>query len=100
MHTKQRRKRFSLAHAALPFGLILLCVYLAVTLVSAQMDIVSKRQQLENVTQQVEAQQAQNQELERIVEAGDEASYMERVARDKLGYARPDEHVYVDMSGK
>ena len=64
------------------------------------MDIVSKRQQLENLTQQVQAQQAENQELQRIVEAGDEAAYMERMAREKLRYVRPDERVYIDMSGK
>ena len=70
------------------------------TFISVQMDIVSKRQQLENLTQQVQAQQAENQELQRIVEAGDEAAYMERMAREKLGYVRPDERVYIDMSGK
>ena len=62
----------------------------------AQMEIAAKRQQLENVTQQVEAQQAQNEELQRTTQADDEASYMERVARDKLGYARPDERVFID----
>lgn len=60
------------------------------------MEIAAKRQQLENVTQQVEAQQAQNEELQRTTQADDEASYMERVARDKLGYARPDERVFID----
>ena len=44
------------------------------------MEIAAKRQQLENVTQQVEAQQAQNEELQRTTQADDEASYMERVA--------------------
>ena len=26
-------------------------------------------------------------------------AYMERIARDKLGYVLPGEHIYVDMSG-
>ena len=85
---------------ALRFLIAGICIYLAVTFISVQMDIVSKRQQLENLTQQVQAQQAENQELQRIVEAGDEAAYMERMAREKLGYVRPDERVYIDMSGK
>ncbi len=81
---------------ALKLGLLGLCVYLAVSFVCAQMEIAAKRQQLENVTQQVETQQAQNEEMQRTVEVDDEASYMERVARDKLGYARPDERVFID----
>ena len=68
-------------------------------LVFAQIDIVSKRQQLENLTQQVAAQEAANTELQRTLDSGDEAAYMERIARDKLGYVLPGEHIYVDMSG-
>ena len=33
------------------------------------------------------------------IASGDEAAYMERIARDKLGYVLPGEHIYVDMSG-
>lgn len=75
-------------------------MYLLVSLVYVQMDIVSKTQQLDNLAGQVEAQQAANQELQRTLDVEDEAAYMERVAREKLGYARPDERLYVDMSGK
>ena len=100
MRTKQRRKYFFTPATALRFLIAGICIYLAVTFISVQMDIVSKRQQLENLTQQVQAQQAENQELQSIVEAGDEAAYMERMAREKLGYVRPDERVYIDMSGK
>ena len=38
-------------------------------------------------------------ELQRTLDSGDEAAYMERIARDKLGYVLPGEHIYVDMSG-
>ena len=53
----------------------------------------------ENLTQQVAAQEAANTELQRTLDSGDEAAYMERIARDKLGYVLPGEHIYVDMSG-
>ena len=78
---------------------VCVCIYLCVSLVFAQIDIVSKRQQLENLTQQVAAQEAANTELQRTLDSGDEAAYMERIARDKLGYVLPGEHIYVDMSG-
>ena len=48
---------------------------------------------------QVAAQEAANTELQRTLDSGDEAAYMERIARDKLGYVLPGEHIYVDMSG-
>ena len=100
MGTKRRRRRFLTPAAALRLVIAAVCVYLLVALICVQMDIVSKRQQLDNITAQVQAQQAANQELQRTVDAGDEAAYMERVARDKLGYAYPGEKVYIDMAGQ
>lgn len=97
---QRMKKNMPLGALMLGAGLVLLCAYLVFSLVSVQMDIVTQRQQLDNITAQVEAQQAKNQELRRTLDADDEASYMERVARDKLGYAKPSERVYVDMSGQ
>lgn len=94
MHARKQRRSFS--GLALKLGLLFLCVYLAVSFVCAQMEIAAKRQQLENISQQVAAQQAQNEEIQRTTQADDEASYMERVARDKLGYVRPDERIFID----
>ena len=70
------------------------------SLISVQMEIIAKRQQLENVDQQVLTQQAENEELQRTLDTDDEAAYMERLARTKLGYALPNERVFIDMSGK
>ena len=56
MHARKQRRSFS--GLALKLGLLFLCVYLAVSFVCAQMEIAAKRQQLENISQQVAAQQA------------------------------------------
>ena len=37
---------------------------------------------------------------ERVLEIEDEAEYVERVAREKLGYANPNETVYKDIQGE
>ena len=97
---QKARKRLSVPALALRLGLVGLFLYLAVSLVGVQMDIVSKTQQLDDLNRQVAAQQAENQELQRTLDVDDEAAYMERVAREKLGYARPDERLYVDMTGQ
>ncbi|MEG1872545.1 MAG: septum formation initiator family protein [Ruthenibacterium sp.] len=85
---------------ALRVGFVCVVLYLAVMLVSTQVEIVARRQQLTNVTQEVDAQKAENLELQRTLDSDNEDAYIERVARDKLGYARPNERVFVDMSGK
>lgn len=99
MEKKERKKKKGFSALAIRIGSVCLCVYLCVSLIFVQVDIVSKRQQLENLSRQVSAQQATNTELRRILDSDDEAAYMERIARDKLGYVRPGEHIYVDMSG-
>ncbi len=98
---RQRRpkKKNAFPSLALRVGIFGLCVYLCVSLVFLQVDIVAKRKQLENLEQQAAAQQAVNQELMRLRDDSDEEAYMERIAREKLGYVLPGEHIYVDMSG-
>ena len=98
-HEARRQQKKGFSALALRTGLICACGYLCVALVFAQIDIVSKRQQLNNLEQQAEAQQAANEELRLVLDSGDEVAYMERIARDKLGYVLPGEHIYVDMSG-
>lgn len=89
MAERKRKQKKGFSALAVRIGLVCVCIYLCVSLVFAQIDIVSKRQQLENLTQQVAAQEAANTELQRTLDSGDEAAYMERIARDKLGYVLP-----------
>jgi len=82
MAERKRKQKKGFSALAVRIGLVCVCIYLCVSLVFAQIDIVSKRQQLENLTQQVAAQEAANTELQRTLDSGDEAAYMERIARD------------------
>lgn len=94
----EKKRRFSML--LLVLGLVVLGAYLVLSLISLQVEIVAKRQQLANVQALVAEQEAENTELQRTMEAEDETAYIERIAREKLGYVSPDEQVYVDMSGK
>ena len=96
---RQGKKR-RLSSFALFAGFAVLGVYLVLSLISTQVEIGAKRQQLANVQAHVDEQSAQNTELQRTMEAEDEGAYIGRIAREKLGYVSPDEQVYVDMSGK
>lgn len=94
-----RKKQIGFSRLAVFAGLAVVCVYLVITLVSAQVEIVAKRRELDSLTKQISTQNAQISELQRTIETDDENSYYERLAREKLNYARPDERVFVDMSG-
>lgn len=95
-----KQKKMRLTTLTLRAGLVVLFAYLAATLISTQVQIVSRRQVLDEITQEVQVQQSTNKELQRTLDSGDENAYIERVAREKLGFALPDERVFVDMSGK
>lgn len=100
LRTKSERKKLFTPRFFVRFGLLLFCIYLVTAFVFVQMEIVEKKQQLKNLTQQADTQKAKNQELQRVIDAADKDVYMERVARERLNYVRPDEKVYIDMSGK
>lgn len=97
---KSKRKKGSAYRLLLRLAVAAAAVYLVVTFVSGQMQVAQKQRELAELDAMVERQAEQNAELERLMESGDEDAYVERVAREKLGYARPDERVFVDISGK
>lgn len=84
---------FKLAAAAV-------AVYLVVSFVAGQVTAAGKRHELAELTAKVEQQVETNQELTRLMEADNEDAYIERVAREKLGYARPNEKIFVDLTGE
>lgn len=94
-----KRKKQGLTGLLLRAAAICLGIYLIVGIVVNQVSISSKEQALDSVQQQLAQQQAANEELSRVLEGGSEAEIVERVARDRLGYARPDERIFVDVSG-
>lgn len=76
-------------------GTVLFFVF---TLIQCQITIGSKQQELAAVREQLSAQQAQNEELGRALADGKDA-IIERSARAD-GYAKPNERIWVDLSGK
>lgn len=74
----------------------MLCVYFAYSIVSIQIEIHKEQQRLELLQAEIEAQRLENDEMSRILANGGEKEYIERIAREKLGYAAPGERVFVD----
>lgn len=96
---KAKRKRKKQKHSfILSLALLLAVGYFVISFVSTQLDIREKEQEKAALEAQYAAQVAENERLQAVVDGGDESEYMERVAREKLGYVMPDEKVYYDIT--
>jgi cell division protein FtsB len=56
------------------------------------------RAELAETTAKLMQQQSENAEIQREI-SEDDGTYKESIARDKLGYAKPDERVFINASG-
>ncbi len=95
-----KKEKKSLTSWVLRLSVLAAAAYLLVSLVSGQMQVAEKQRELDTVSEKVEEQTIKNAELQRLMDSGDEDAYVERIAREKMGYARPDERVFVDISGQ
>lgn len=82
----------------LALGAFALAGYFAITLIQLQIEISEKKETLTQVQAQYNEKIAENEELEKVIEGGNEDEYIERIARDSLGYVKPGEKVYYDIS--
>ncbi len=94
---KQKRQKKNLL-----FRLAVFCFvsYTVFVLVDLQIDIVARRNELNDLHIKCEEQRIANKEAERLLALGDDQSYIERIAKGKLGFAYPDERIFIDTSGK
>ncbi|MGI6270282.1 MAG: FtsB family cell division protein [Candidatus Howiella sp.] len=79
--------------------ILIFVIYTIVSLTSLQMKLIESRNELASVEEQVEQQKLKNQELLSLLQTGDEKDFIERAARDRLGYVYADEEVYTDIAG-
>ena len=93
------KMKSGISSMALRGAFVVLLISMMAAYISDQVEISSRRQELAAVQTQLTRQQADNEELNRLLE-GDDEEILERIARDTYGYAAPNERVFVDMSGK
>jgi cell division protein DivIC len=93
---KRRRRKKNLF---LRISICTFAVYIAFTLISMQLEVAAKRRELASLNASVEQQQLTNAETERLLDLGEDEAYIEYMAHEKLGYAYPDEKIYIDRSG-
>lgn len=86
--------------SVLKLGVVVVAVYLIVGIVGGQMQLAQKQRELATLENQLQSQIEENRELQRMMDADDDAAYIERMARERLGYARPHERVFIDLTGE
>jgi cell division protein FtsB len=88
-----KRKRSNLFFKFAVFASAVYCIY---TLLSLQIQINEKKDQLHMLKVQIEQQQQKNTQLSEILGNDIDPRYMEKIARDKLGLAMPNEKIFIN----
>lgn len=73
---------------------LVLLVYMVLTLVSVRRQISDTKGTIESLTQQVSDQTQTNTELSNAIENRDDPSYVEDIAREKLGLVTSNDRVF------
>lgn len=98
--TTETKPKKGLRSLLLKLGAVCIAVYLVASFVGGQMKLAQKQRELQALETHLQNQVEENRELERLMESDDDAAYIERMAREKLGYARPHERIFVDLTGE
>ena len=75
-------------------ALVILLVYLVLTLVNVRQQISDANAAIDTLTQQVDEQAQDNTELSNAIENRDDPSYVEDLARERLGLVAPNDRVF------
>ena len=94
--TRPARKRSII----LRLGIFVFAVFMVLSMGRLQVELVQKKDRLSAAKKQLEATELKIEELQNLLENGEESDFIERVARERLGYVYSDEEVYTDISGK
>ena len=93
---KNSKRRFKGSYILLAAALVL-AWYLTMSFINAGVQIHRKEKELEEVSQQVELQQEENARLQAVID-GDQGDYMEKIAREELGYGKLGEKFFYNVT--
>ena len=73
---------------------------LSVSLINSQFELMTKRQELDALEKQETRLIMENKDASRLLNSETDEEYIERIARERLGYGSPDEKVFMDIQGE
>ena len=97
--TKKPKKKRNIIFGVL---LVLFAAYAVVTLISQLVQINQKQSELSELEDKIIIQEVKNGEVEQVYNSSDKENeeYIKKIARDELGYAEPDERVFINIAGE
>jgi len=95
MSTKPKKRK----SVFLRLTLLLFSAYIVVSLGNLQIELINSRKELESLTVEQTEKSIKVNELVTLLDNGTEADFIEKAARERLGYVYADEQVYIDLSG-
>lgn len=99
MAKKSKRTKKSLFNGLLVKLLALaIGVGCAVTIVTVNRDCTEKESELSGIQEKINKIEADNSELQRVLDSDDLSAYIEKVAMEEHGYAYSDERRFYDTS--
>ena len=94
--TEQKKPKRNLF---LRIAAVVFAVYVLYSLISVQTNINKKQSELTELRKQYTEMLIKNEELQKTLDSYGTDEFIEEQAREKLGYAYPEEHFYIDVSG-
>ncbi len=79
---------------------LLAIIYLSISLITAQFELMTKKQEHENVVSRRVRLEMEVDQAQALLNEEDHSVYIEKIARDRLGYANPGERVFVDAQAE
>ncbi len=96
---KQKTRRKSLFNRGLvKLAAASVIVGCGVLIVTTEKDCSEKERELASVQYEIDLYEAENIELQRVLDSDDITAYMEKTAVEERGYAYPDERRFYDKS--
>ena len=96
---KQKKKQEK--NKSIIFRLFVLgvCAYFTVTLASLWNSLRESKAELAALNEQYNTELNDVEELKALLNSDSDAQLIEKAARERLGYAYPDEQIFIDYSG-
>ncbi len=79
---------------------LILAVSFLYTVITQEIDTRTKKAELESINQQIAVEEAEKKALKEEAKTVNTPEYIESVARNELGYAAPDEIVFIDATAE
>lgn len=94
---KQKNKYIFLKLALVAFS-----IYMCVVMINQQITINKKQQELNNIKHQLDIQESNNNNLEKVLSSdqSETEKYIEKIARESLGLSKPGEKIFIGIAGE